>query len=254
MRRQKQEVKSKRIWAIVAIGIIIGAGALGLKVFLKSDSKPPPSNASKKILVPIKPRPVIDYNQLEEDNALQELMQKRKAKYGLDKGVDIITKTDETLKIGNTMVSVQEIMEKIRLQSGDIVEKDIKFGDAGSAETVKELGIYVVQPGDNIWNIHFKFLKDYFDNKGVTLSPLADEPEKDGKSSGVGRILKFSENTVQIYNLKEQTLDIDLNVIIPLSKIVVYNMDQIFKLLDLIDYQQVYRIQFDGETLWIPAE
>jgi hypothetical protein len=31
-------------------------------------------------------------------------------------------------------------------------------------------------------------------------------------------------------------------------------MEQIFALLDLIDYEKVNRIQFDGETLWIPAE
>jgi hypothetical protein len=35
---------------------------------------------------------------------------------------------------------------------------------------------------------------------------------------------------------------------------VVYNMDQIFKLLDLIDYERVNHIQFDGETLWIPSQ
>jgi hypothetical protein len=39
-----------------------------------------------------------------------------------------------------------------------------------------------------------------------------------------------------------------------LTKLVVYNMDQIFALLDLIEYQHVNNIQFDGETLWVSAK
>ena len=115
-------------------------------------------------------------------------------------------------------------------------------------------GIYVVQSEDNIWNIHFNFMKDYFAHKGVPLSSLADEPVERGRSSGVAKLLKFSENTVNIYNLKEHKLDVDLNLIFPLTKLVVYNMDQIFALLDLIDYEHVNNIQFDGETLWISAK
>ena len=75
-----------------------------------------------------------------------------------------------------------------------------------------------------------------------------------GFSSGVGKVLKFSESMVHIYNLKEKTLDMNLNQIYPLNKIIVYNMDRVFALLDQIDYDNVNRIQFDGETLWIPAE
>ncbi len=70
----------------------------------------------------------------------------------------------------------------------------------------------------------------------------------------MGKLLKFSEKTVCIYNLKEQKLDADINLIFPLSKIVVYNMNRIFALLDHIAYQHVNEIQYDGETIWIPAE
>ncbi|MBU4184653.1 MAG: hypothetical protein KKC23_00315, partial [Proteobacteria bacterium] len=107
---------------------------------------------------------------------------------------------------------------------------------------------------DNIWNIHFNFLKDYFDHKGIALSPLADEPDRRGFSSGVGKILKFSEKIVTIYNIKERKIAVDINLIYPLSKVVVYNMDRIFALLDRIDYNNANRIQFDGETLWINSD
>jgi len=254
MTEQNHVGNSNKIIGIVIVLVIVIAGAVGLKLWLKHDAEPVDQKVSPKIIVPIAPQPVIDYNKLEKDQELKDLMQNRKAKYGLEKGIDIITKSDESLKVGDTTVPMQEILDKIRLKTGDIIEKDIQSIQADSGDKIKEFGIYVVQPEDNIWNIHFKFLKDYFDDKGVSLSPIADEPNQVGSSSGVGKILKFSENTVQIYNIKKRELDIDLNLIVPLSKIVVYNMEQIFALLDLIDYKQVNSIQFDGETLWIPAE
>ena len=241
-------------WIIAIIIAIIVAGVIGYRLWSQKKAEPVVPQIPKKILAPIKPQPVIDYNKLDKDQKLKDLMQERKAKYGLKKGIDIITKSDESIKIGESTVPMQEILDEIRLKLGDIIEKDLKSGRTGSGGGTKEFGIYVVQPGNNIWNIHFKFLKDYFDHKGVALAPLSDEPGQAGQSSGVGKLLKFSENTVQIYNIKEHKLDMNLNLIIPLSKIVVYNMEQIFALLDLIDYEKVNRIQFDGETLWIPAE
>lgn len=241
-------------WIIAIIIALIIAAVIGYKLWPQKDAKPVVSQIPEKILAPIKPQPVIDYNKLDKDIKLKELMQERKAKYGLKKGIDLIAKPDESIKVGKSTVPMQEILDEIRLKLGDIIEKDLKSGRTGPSSGTKEFGIYVVQPGDNIWNIHFKFLKDYFDHKGVVLSPLSDEPGQAGHSSGVGKLLKFSENTVQIYNIKEHKLEIDLNLIIPLSKIVIYNMEQIFALLDLIDYAKVNSIQFDGETLWIPAE
>jgi len=61
----------------------------------------------------------------------------------------------------------------------------------------------VVKPGDNIWNIHFNILKEYYSHKNILVSSKADEPINMGQSSGVGKILKFSETMVIIYNLIE---------------------------------------------------
>ncbi len=44
------------------------------------------------------------------------MTKKRKAKYGLKKGVDIIVRSDESFKIGELTVSMQEIQDKIRLK------------------------------------------------------------------------------------------------------------------------------------------
>lgn len=236
---------SLKIILICAVAAV--TTATGLWFWQKQNKAHLPGQIAEKVYMPVKPQPVIDYNKL------QAITKKRKAKYGLKKGVDIIVRSDESFKVGELTVSMQEIRDKIRLKSGDIIEKDIKPGKI-TDDAIEEFGIYVVRPRDNLWAIHFKFLKDYFDQKNVAISPLADEPDRFGYSSGVGKLLKFSEKTVCIYNLKEKKLDVDINLIFPLSKIVVYNMSRIFALLDHIDYQHVNKIQFDGETIWIPAD
>ena len=249
---RKPAKKANRIIGAVIIVLVLVGAYTGIKFLMKQKSKPGTQKGTDKIQIPLNKEPVIDYNHIEEDKKLKALMQQRKAQYGVDKGVDIIAQSNESIKIGDSTVSMQEILEKIRLKSGDIVEKDIKSQAMTPKEKLESFGIHVVQPGENIWNIHFTFLKDYFDHKGVQLSPRSDEPLEGGSSSGVGKLLKFSEHTVNIYNIKERKLDVNLNLIFPLTKVVVYNMDQIFAFLDLIDYKHVNRIQFDGETLWMP--
>ncbi|RLC22943.1 MAG: hypothetical protein DRH21_07695 [Deltaproteobacteria bacterium] len=247
---KKNVALSKKIAVII---IICAVAAAGLFLMQRKLSGPVEKNLSEKVHVPIKSQPVIDYNKLEKDKELQILTQKRKTKYGVEKSLDIIVKSDESLKIGDSIVPMQEILDKIRIKSGDIIEKDIG-GVTLPDDRIRAFGIYVVKPEDNIWNIHFKFLKDYCDHKGIALAPLADEPDRKGFSSGIGKILKFSEKTVSIYNIKERKIAVDLNLIYPLSKVVVFNMDRIFALLNQIDYNNTNRIQFDGETLWIQIE
>ena len=256
---KKNTAKSKKIIIIITIGAISAVlVTAGLFLSQKEVTVPVEKNLQEKVYVPVKSKPVeskpvIDYNKLEEDKELQTLTQERKTKYGLDKSVDIIVKSDESLKIGDSTVSMQEILDKIGIQSGDIVEKNIELPNL-SDDMIKTFGIYVVKPKDNVWNIHFKFLKDYFNHKGITIAALADEPNRKGRSSGIGKILKFSEKIVTIYNIKEHKIAVELDIIYPLSKIVVYNMDRIFDLLDQIDYNNTNHIQFDGETLWIHGD
>ena len=202
---------------------------------------------------PIASERVIDYGKLTEksDKALTALMEKRKAPYGVDKSIDMIVRPDESIKVGKETVRMQKILDEVRLKLGEILETDL--ADETKPKGQHTFGIHVVQPGENIWDIHFNLLSDYYDRKGISLSPLSDEPDRLGFSSGVGKILKFSENLVHIYNLKERTLDTDLHLIYPLSKMVVYNMGRVFALLDSLDYRDVNRIEFDGETLWLPA-
>lgn len=250
---------SKRSSGIIMGCLLVAVLLIAGYLFLKPAPKTPPAETDsavpeQAVKRSVKAQPLIDYNAMEKDSELKDMMDQRKSEYGLQKGVDIIAKSDESVKIGNTTVSMQEIVEKIRLQHGDIIEDTVAEVPSQQGKTVNIFGIHVVQPGDNIWNIHFRFLKGYFDHRGIMVSPLADEPDAKGFSSGVGKLLKFSENIVYIYNIEEKKLEMDLNLIRPLSKIVIYNMTQVFSLLDSINYDKVNRIQFDGETIWIPAD
>ena len=244
-----------RLFLIFTIVIVLSAGIAAYFGLLKKPTPTPEKPvATEKGQPAPEPSPVINYSDLETDGETKDMMADRKAEFGMDTGIDIIAKPDETLKVGESTVSMREILDKIRLKEGDILEGTLNEDGTADHPHGGTYGIYVVQQTDNIWNIHFKFLQDYFRHKGISLAPRSDEPNMKGYSSGVGKVLKFSENMVHIYNLKEKRLDPDLDRIYPLNKIIIYNMDRVFSLLDRIDYDNVNRIQFDGETLWIPAE
>jgi hypothetical protein len=256
MPRKEPENQNKLLALIVLGAVILALIAVGLT--LRFQRKAPPETAD-----PVEPAerlavetpPVIEYREGEQSEEVQQLTEQRKADLGVEESIDLVLKADESLKLGDTTVSMAEILSHIRLQRGDIIENDLQEkvleDDAAGTEVY---GIHVVKPTDNIWNIHFRFLKDYFEKRGITLSPRSDEATTNGYSSGVGKILKFSENMVYVYNVRDHSLDIDLNLIHPLSKIIVFDMGRVFALLDQIDYENVNRIQFDGETLWVPAK
>lgn len=209
---------------------------------------------------PVRSPPVIEYQNGNETKEVQDLTDKRKADLGIKESIDLVLKADESLKIGGAVVSMEEILDHIKIKRGEIIEDDLKekalkeISGATNGKAVGVYGIHVVKTDDNIWNVHFRFLKDYFEKRGISLSPISDEATADGYSSGVGKILKFSENMVYVYNVKDHRLDVNLDLIHPLSKVVVFDMGRVFALLDQIDYENVNRIQFDGETLWIPAK
>lgn len=194
----------------------------------------------------------IPYNEADQDAAIQSLMAERKEQYQVGEGVDILAQSDESVTIGGNRVSMKDIQELIRQKTGEIAEEAIGPDATAPGRPLEMFGLYVVKPGDNIWNIHFQFLIDHFRQKQVQVAPLADEPNNKGYSSGIGKLLKFSENLVYIYNIKEKRLETDLDVIEPHSKILVYKIDMILKLLGNIDYNQIDEIRFDGDTLWIP--
>jgi hypothetical protein len=198
--------------------------------------------------------PTIDYKELTKDKDLERLMATRKAKVGIKKSLDMIVKSDENFTVGDVKISMRDILENAFIKEGEVFEEKIDSSGAVIPQKIKEYGIYVVQPGDNIWNIHFNILKEFYEYQGIDVSSNADEPVISGLSSGVGKILKFSETMVIIYNLIDKKVVSSLDLLEPLSKVIVYNMDEVFSLLQEVNYDNIDRIQFDGKTIWIPAK
>ncbi len=199
-------------------------------------------------------KPTIDYKDMKKDTPLGKLMDTRKENLGIQKSLDMIIKSDESFIVGDSKVSMREILEKAYTKSGTVYQEEIAPSGGTVPVKIREYGIHVVRPGDNIWNIHFGILKEYYAHKNISIEPKADEPKNLGFSSGVGKVLKFSETMVIIYNLIEKQVVKDINLIEPLSKIVVYNMDAVLSLLEEINYDNVDRIQFDGKNIWIPTK
>ncbi len=198
--------------------------------------------------------PDIDYKNLKKDEKLKQLMVSRKEELGFKKSLDMIVKSDETFKIGDVQIPLRDILEKASFKKGHVFEEEIGDSGAVQPEIINKFGIYVVQQDDNIWNIHFNILKEFYEHRGIKISPVADEPISKGMSSGVGKILKFSETMVIIYNFIEQKIDSNIELLEPLSKIIVYNMDEIFSFLQEVNYENIDRIQFDGKTIWVPTK
>ncbi len=214
---------------------------------------PETDSLSGTVVKPIRKPVVIDYNELEKEGIIKDLMASRKKDLGVNNSVDLLVKSNESFTVGTNTVSMEKVIEQAFAGKGKLVEKELD--ESGSQKLIRSntYGIYVVQPGDNIWNIHFRMLKDYYIRKGIHLGKTADEPKSSGLSSGVGKILKFSEAMVIIYNLKEKKVTEDVNIIDSLSKVVIYNMDEIFALLEQIDFHHVDKLRFDGSNIWIPV-
>ncbi|MBI9090344.1 MAG: hypothetical protein JEZ12_14095 [Desulfobacterium sp.] len=267
MPRKQGNNTIKRV-KISAVAVIVIAGIMawnsprepqeekGLGGVEQSAPEVSPADDNVEVVVSgtIEQLPEIDYTELDKENELTKLMDQRKQELGVSDSLDMIVNSDESFKVGKTTVSMRDILEKSFKTKSKVFEERIKESGEVEPETTAQYGIYVVQPGDNIWNIHFRIIQEYYQARGITVSNKADEPLNQGFSSGIGRLLKFSENMVTIYNLLEKKVTADISLLEPLSKIVVYNMNEVFTLLQEINFDDVDKIRFDGETIWIPAQ
>lgn len=291
---ERQKIGSDNAFkAIIICSLMITAFAAALLFRWKQQPSAPakeklPEKRLSESRITRKVPPLMDFGKLDKDPVFADMMQSRKEEYGLDDSLDMIVKSDEHIQIGDITVPMQEIAEKILMKEKELAEKEpadksepvptasasedrasekkeasretrhfpVSRFEMSLANGKKEdvYGIYVVQTADNVWNIHFGFLKEYFDKRKISLSRVADEPSSRGRSSGVGKLLKFSEQMVYIYNLEEHRLDSNLNLIHPLSKIVVFDLGKAFSLLKQIDCKNINRIRFDGEKIRFPSQ
>jgi hypothetical protein len=217
----------------------------------QSPSPAPEATAAPPAPAPSGQGPVVDIPQpgqgLPSAQQVTEQAQ-RKAPYGVDKSLDAVLRGDETLRVGEHKVAVAELERKLTVeQRGQLLDKPL-----GPDQKMAAWGVHLVRPGDNLWHIHYALLREYMAKRGVNLPPNADQPTPQGRSSGVGKVLKFAENMVGVYNLKTQHMDRDLNLLEPGEKVVVFNLTEIFEQLARIEPADLEGVLYDGRVLLFP--
>jgi len=182
--------------------------------------------------------------------ALSREQAARKKPYGIQKSLDVVVRSDEAIKVGDKTVPVSELQRKLVVeQRGKVLEQPL-----GKPVRISVWGVHVVRPGENLWDIHFRLLREYMKSRGVELPPHADRPTPQGYSSGVGKILKFAEHMVGVYNVQTHRMTSNLNLLEPGRKVVVYNLTEIFEQLAKIDPKDLSGVMYDGRVLFFPEK
>jgi hypothetical protein len=176
--------------------------------------------------------------------------EERKADFGLHKSLDIIVRSDESIVINDTEIPVAELERQLDLYRGEISEQHI----SSSQDQISAWGVHWVRAGDNLWLIHLNLLREYMAGRGVKMAWGADQPLPGGYSSEVGKMLKFAEHMVGVFNLRTGQMSHDLNWLEPGEKIVVFNLSEIFSQLRNVDLSDLSGLIYDGRVLIFPQK
>ena len=127
--------KTSSLVIIALAGLILLAILAAIKILMEPqiivrEEEPPPGTTSPAESTPSveQEKAVIDYDKLGSDEALQSLMTQRKEDYDVGEGIDIIARSDETVQIGDTTVSMKELQKQIQLKLGEIAEETLGPG------------------------------------------------------------------------------------------------------------------------------
>jgi hypothetical protein len=220
--------------------------------------QPAPAPAAKGEPAPIIPAPapsqqgpVVDVTpeaQGEEPALPSSEQVQRKEPYGLEKSLDAVVRSDESIKLGDKTVPIAELERKLVVQGrGALLDKPL-----GQKQAVTAWGVHAVRTGDSLWKIHYALLREYLTHRGQNLPSHADQPTRQGGSSGVGKVLKFAEHMVGVYNLKTGQMSRDLDLLESGEKVVVFNLSEIFDQLAQIEPQDLNGVMYDGRVLLFP--
>ncbi|ROQ91063.1 hypothetical protein [Desulfosoma caldarium] len=239
-----------------------GAGSTGVELV----RKPMPMAEA----VPPASKPVEAAPSTYPDVSPKTSQQKRKEAFGLNTSVDHVVQAQEPFSAHGRQWTVEEIQRRLAGQalpspqsSGAPTEpgaEKIALGGyvpkpmpAASAETPVQkttyYGVRLVRPGENVWKIHYGVIREYFARRGIELPPRADQPRPDGQSTGVGRVLKFLESMVHVYDTRHNRLIENIDLLQPHNLIVFFNISEVFSALDQVNVQDLEALRYLGSTL-----
>ena len=168
--------------------------------------------------------------------------EQRKDLFRLDQSVDHIVTADEPFEIAGEQVTIKDIKQRLGLSPASPSPSEETTGSEQPAGYLKKpipkhdqpvyYGVREVHRGENVWKIHFQILRDYFLRRQVELLPTADRPDPSGRSSGIGRLLKFLEGVVYVYDVKAKRAVPDVNWVDPDTVIIFFRISEVFTALD----------------------
>jgi len=194
----------------------------------------------------------------------------RKEAFGLNKSVDHVVQVHEPFIVHEKEWTIDEIRKRLGsrapIQMGEgerpvphpeeekvagrlAGEPGVEARPRRSVSPPEYYGIHVVRAGENVWNIHYGILREYFARRGIHLPLNADEPSPRGQSSAIGRLLKFLEGIVYVYNVRENRLVEDINLLYPDDLIVFFKISDVFAALDGLKPQELRSLRYVGTTL-----
>lgn len=181
---------------------------------------PKPDDDMTRELPPSPPLPQVP----EETNQEQ-----RKDAFGLTDSVDHVLLREEPFEVNGKTLTIDRIQSDLRGTQGQ--PGPAAAAQAGGKES-PYYAVRVVRPSENIWKIHFGIVREYLARRQVILPLNADQRLPGGRSSGVGRLLKFIESVVTVYNVNENRMEKNINVIYPDSIVIFFKISDLFKALD----------------------
>lgn len=182
----------------------------------------------------------------------------RRRAFHLEKSVDHIVRRDEPFEAAGVPLTIAEmeralgkppeptpILSPIEERDiGEVVRKPILESGPVSRSGEAYYGVRVVRPGENLWHIHYGIVREYFERRGVILPVYADRPTPDGRSSGVGRLLKFMETIVRVYDVQNRRTEGGLDLIHPRQSLVYFRISELFDALDQLEGEDLRWLRF----------
>jgi len=185
--------------------------------------------------------------------------------FHMKESIDHIVRRDETFEVEGKTLSLGKILGKLSHEGpgegivpliressiGPSIRKPIEEPLAPHLQTDRYYGVRVVRPAENVWTIHYGIFSEYMARRGMEIAPAADRPLADGRSSGVGRLLKFMEDMVLVYNMKEERMVENIHVIQPHTVLAFFNISDLFAAFDQLSPATLLSLRYVDRGIFI---
>ncbi len=179
--------------------------------------------------------------------------------------IDHIVRREETFQVDGKMLSLESILGKlsngVRMERvvpfiressiGPSIRRPIQEPLAPHLQAERYYGVRVVRPSENIWTIHYGIFQEYMARRGIEIAPAADRPLADGRSSGVGRLLKFMEGMVLVYDTKGEGVVKNIHVIQPHTVLAFFNISDLFAAFDQLSPNTLLSLRYVDRGIYI---